>query len=158
MEIEPFEQDRIDGDVIALKCRFEVALRVELDRAIERVKIIDRLDLDEGGRLASLRHGAQAGDLGDGAFAGEKGQFGLCRLAMDEGHFDIAAEQRLALFDQTAIDGRTERADNGDGSGAERQTGEEDPEALQARAQVTPGIDEPEVRTHDGRPKRYGRP
>ena len=76
---------------------------------------------------------------------------------MDERHFEIAAEQRLALFDKAAIDGRAERADDRDGGGAERQAGEENPEALEPRAQIAPGEGKPERGLTDWRPRRCAR-
>ena len=75
--------------------------------------------------------------LADLALGGDEGEFVGRRLAVDKRELDVAAQQRLALLVEPALDGGRQRADDGDGGGAERQAGEKDPEALEARAQVT---------------------
>src|SRR4051794_31882651 len=71
---------------------------------------------------------------------------------MDESELDVAAEQRLTLFEKPPGDRCSERADDVDRGCSESQTDDEDPQALKSRAQIPERQPEPQARVHRSAP------
>ena len=73
--------------------------RVDLQRAIERIGLVDRLGFDERlvGAVLQPRHGAHGGADGDRSQTVEEGALFRFCLALVELEADVAAEQRLPL-------------------------------------------------------------
>jgi len=119
--------------------------RLKLHRAIERIEAVDRLDLDEALLVAGKapRHGAHLRRPRDGVSFRQRRIFRRARLAMDEPHIDVAAEDFLPALGEPARQRRRDRADARDRGDAECKAGDENAETREA--------------FREGRPKLAGR-
>ena len=139
LEAEALHQGRVGDraiDAVALRERVgERLCRIELGLAEQRIGAVDRLDFDQrGAAVVRARHGAQRGGGRNVAVAFQEGHFRRRGFALDQAEGQVAAENDAALARQSVGQARGQRADAGDRHGAERDAGDEDVEAAQARA------------------------
>jgi len=116
---------------------------VDADRPVERIEIVDALELDQqpvaagrAGAALHVGHRAQLGDRRDVAALLEPCQLGRAGRTMHEVEGEIAAEQLARVAPQPVFDRARERADAGDGRDPEREAREHDAEPLDAAAQL----------------------
>ena len=139
---EPIEKqwrcDRTIGAALARKQCCKRIVRLGHELAIERVGVIDSLDLDQRliGPVGLAGHRAQAGRHRNGAEAFEETDFLRRGFAVVEFEADVAGQQFLSLRGDRIGDRLRNGIDGGNGAGAERDAGKEDVEAPDAAAQL----------------------
>ena len=139
-------------DAVAQRERSEKRLgRIEHDGAGERIGLIDRLDLDQGGPgVLGARHRPHRRGQGDAALRVEEDAFRRGRLAMTEAEGQVAAQDHAARAREPVGQARRHRADAGDRHDAERDAGDEHIEAAHAGAQFAQGEAEREPAGRNG--------
>ena len=130
------------GEPVGLgKERVRIAAAFDRDRADQRVEAVDGLQFDQ--RLAfavgGAGDGAERRHLRHRAALVEPGAFLRRRLALEQRHRDIAAEDGAAFVGEALGHAAGDRADPGDGGDAEDDAGEEDAEAGEAAAELAEG-------------------
>ena len=115
---------------------------LQLERAVERIGLLDRLELDQGRPAVGLqrpRHGAAVDPAHELAALAQEGHLLGRRLAIEQRDRDVAAQDLARIGAQAFLDGAAERQDGGDRGDAQRQAGDEQAEAAQAAAHLAPG-------------------
>ena len=139
-KIQSREQRRVgDGAEFLAAPRQQIGQRrrrIARDRSVERIGAVHRLDLDQGrASVGGARHCAQRGRDRNVAQAVQEGALLGRRLALDQREGEIAAQYRAALAREPVDQALGERADARDRRHAERDAGDEHPEAAHAAAQ-----------------------
>ncbi len=119
----------------------EVSGGREADRAVERICLVDRLDLDEAAAraISRARHAAKLRHVRDLARRIEICAFLGARRAVDERELDVAAQQRARVGGEARLHRGPERAHAGDDGDAQSEAQDEDAEAAHAAPQLAHG-------------------
>ncbi len=141
-------RERAIGAVGLARQQFgERLLTGERERAIERIAIVGRFQLDQDRQRAvfrRLRHRAHLDDMRDLAIALDRRQLVRRRGAVRQAHFHVAAQDRLGIGRDPADRRRADGADAGDGGNAEDEARDEQAKAMRAGAQFACGKTEGE--------------